>query len=192
MDKAQEIIEFWVNDVGPSGWYNGTEALDQTIRDRFLPDWEAAKSGAYDSWGSYPDKSMALLILLDQFPRNMFRNDPNAFATDQKAREVANSAIEQGFDLRTDEPQRQFFYLPLMHSECLTHQERCVRLMMERMTQSGAGNLLHAQVHREVIRKFGRFPYRNVALGRASTTAEEDFIGKGGYQQIVEEMQTAA
>ncbi len=192
MDKAQEIIEFWVNDVGPKGWYQSTEELDQTIRDRFMDDWHRAKAGQYDGWMTCPDKSLALLILVDQFPRNMFREDGQAFATDKKAREVANKAIESGFDLRTPEPERQFYYLPFMHSECLQHQERCVRLMKKRMTESDGSNLLHAKVHREVIRLFGRFPYRNFALSRSSTPAEQEFIDRGGYGRITEDMKTAA
>lgn len=192
MDKARAIIEFWVNDVGPEGWYNSTDVLDQTIKDRFMAEWEAAKDGAYDAWARCPEKSLALLILLDQFPRNMFRNDPRAFATDKKAREVASLAIEQGFDQRTDEPQRQFYYLPLMHSECLQHQERSVRLIKDRMPVSGGSNLLHAKVHREVIRKFGRFPYRNAALDRVNTAQEQVFLDEGGYGKIVQDMSVAA
>ncbi len=192
MDKAQAIIEFWVNDVGPDGWYQSTEALDQSIRDQFMDDWHAAKDGAYDCWARRTEKSLALLILLDQFPRNMFREDARAFSTDKKAREVANLAIEQGFDLRTDEPQRQFYYLPFMHSECLQHQERCVRLVKERMPVAGESNLMHAKVHREVIRLFGRFPYRNAAFGRTNTEAEQKFLDEGGYGKIVQEMSVPA
>lgn len=192
MDKARAIIEFWINEVGPSGWYQSTEALDQSIRDRFMADWEDAKSCAFDTWARCPEKSLALLIILDQFPRNMFRDDPRAFATDKKAREVANLAIELGFDKRTQEPQRQFYYLPLMHSECLQHQERSVRLIKDRMPTSGESNLLHAKVHREVIRKFGRFPYRNAALDRANTAPEQEFLDDGGYGKIVQKMNVAA
>ena len=192
MDKARAIIEFWVNEVGPSGWYLGTDALDQSIRDKFMDDWEAAKTGAYDGWARCPEKSLALLILLDQFPRNMFREDPRAFATDKKAREVASVAIEQGFDKRNDEPQRQFYYMPFMHSECLQHQERSVRLIKDRLPESGAGNILHAKVHREVIRTFGRFPYRNGALSRSSTLQEQKFMEDGGYAAISKKIEKAA
>ena len=192
MDKAQEIIEFWVNEVGPKGWYQGGEDLDQTIRDRFLDDWEQARAGAYDSWGCCPDKSLALIILLDQFPRNMFRGDPRSFATDKKAREVAKVAIDKNWDQKVAEPARQFFFLPYMHSECLTHQERCVRLVMTRMPETGGENLIHAKVHREIIRQFGRFPYRNDALGRKTTDAEKRFIEDGGYQAILKDLQEPA
>jgi uncharacterized protein (DUF924 family) len=192
MDKARAIIEFWVNEVGPKGWYQSTDALDQSIRDTFMDDWEAAKTGAYDGWARCPDKALALLILLDQFPRNMFRDDKRAFSTDKKAREVANLAIDQGFDKRTDEPQRQFYYLPLMHSECLQHQERCVRLIKDRMPVTGENSLLHARVHREVIRMFGRFPYRNATLNRVNTAPEQTFLDEGGYGKIVQNMSVPA
>ncbi|MCP5076073.1 MAG: DUF924 domain-containing protein [Rhodobacteraceae bacterium] len=192
MEKAQRVLEFWINEVGPPGWYQGSDALDQTIRDRFLLDWEMASRGELDSWKSYPDKSLALVILVDQFPRNMFRNDPRAFATDKRARCVASKALVAGFDKRTPEPQRQFYYLPLMHSECLTDQERCVRLIKTRMPDSDQGNLTHAKVHREIIRMFGRFPYRNEALGRKSTDAEKTFIDDGGYQKILNDIMAVA
>lgn len=192
MDKAQEIVKFWSNDVGTGGWYTESVELDEMVRQRFSVDWENAKAGKYDSWACCPDKSLALLILLDQFPRNMFRNDPLAFSTDKKAREVASQAIDHGYDLRTDEPERQFYYMPLMHSESLSHQERCVRLMKNRMPDLGQGNLLHAKVHREIIRRFGRFPYRNEALGRKSTLAEVQFAQNGGYRHLTEEMEAAA
>jgi len=182
MEKAQEIRDFWINEVGPEGWYKEDEALDQMIRDRFLPDWELAAARRYDSWKADPYKSLALLILVDQFPRNMFRGDKRAFSTDKMARRVARKALESGYDLRTPEPQRQFYYMPLMHSECLTDQERCVRLIKTRMPESGDSNLVHAKVHREVIRKFGRFPYRNDVLSRSFTAAETRFMQGNGYQ----------
>lgn len=192
MDKAQEIVAFWVEDVGPTGWYSGSAELDQTIRERFQKDWDLAKAGQFDSWACCPEKSLALLILLDQFPRNMFRNDAKAFSTDKKAREVANKAIEKRFDMRTPEPQRQFYYLPLMHSECLQHQERCVRLVKQRLEASGEQTLLHSKAHREVIRKFGRFPYRNQVLDRVNTPSEQLFIELGGYQTITDSFQNVA
>lgn len=192
MDTARAILDFWIDEVGPERWYASDPELDETIRKRFLPDWEAAMRGEYDSWSVDPERSLALVILLDQFPRNMFRGEARAFASDRKAIEVANLAIDRGFDLRTPEPQRQFFYLPFMHSECLTHQERCVRLMKCRMRETGEENFLHAKAHRAIIRLFGRFPYRNAALGRTSTAAEERFMAEGGYGAITEELKRAA
>ncbi len=127
----------------------------------------------------------SFLILVDQFPRNMFRGSPDAFATDSKARSEAKKAIDKKWDLRLPEPERQFFYLPLMHSECLCDQERCVRLMLTRMPESGEISLVHAKAHREVIRKFGRFPFRNEALDRGYTVPELEFIEEGGYGAAV-------
>lgn len=191
MADAGEIIRFWVDEVGPEGWYNGTEELDATIQERFGETWERAATGAYNDWGCDPDKVLALLILLDQFPRNMFRGSDRAFSTDRKALCFAKKAIERNFDMATPEPQRQFFYLPLMHSESLTDQDRCVRLMKERMPESGEGNLLHAKVHREVIRQFGRFPYRNEALHRTPTPREDAFLRNGGYAATIRKVQSA-
>ena len=189
MADAEEIRRFWVEEVGPSGWYASTEALDATIQERFGAAWERAAAGDFHEWACDPDKALSLLILLDQFPRNMFRGSGRAFETDRKALCVAKKAIEAGFDMRTPEPERQFFYLPLMHSESLTDQERCVRLMKTRMLKAGEGQLLHAKVHREVIRKFGRFPYRNAALHRAMTDVEAAYLDAGGYQQTMRELQ---
>ena len=186
MVRPDDILSFWLDAVGEKGWYNSSDALDQEIRDRFLPAWEAACDGAYGMWLTYPSGALAYVILLDQFPRNMFRENGRAFETDHLARAAAKVAIDRGWDLRIDEPARQFFYLPLMHSEVLSDQDRCVRLMLERMPEAGASNLLHAQAHREVIRMFGRFPYRNAALARRVTREEHEYLERGGYGQTVE------
>lgn len=188
MADAAEIIKFWLDEVGPAGWYNGSEELDAMIQERFGEAWEQARAGTYNEWICDPERALALIILLDQFPRNMFRGTGRAFETDRKAVCVAKKAIGQGFDMKTDEPQRQFFYLPLMHSESLTDQERCVRLMMLRMPKTGAENLLHAKVHREVIRRFGRFPYRNDALERTPTNQEVAYLASGGYASTIQEL----
>jgi len=191
MSDAHDIRQFWVEEVGPEGWYNSTEELDATIQERFGEAWERAAAGEYSHWACDPEHALALLILLDQFPRNMFRGSPRAFETDRKARCIAKKAIDAGYDLKTPEPERQFFYLPLMHSECLTDQERCVRLMKTRMPEAGDGNLLHAKVHREVIRRFGRFPYRNEALNRVPSAQEEAYLAAGGYSETVRELSAA-
>ena len=133
---------------------------------------------------------MAYLIVTDQFPRNMFRGTGRAFATDGAARAAAKAAIAKGWDRRIDPPARQFFYLPLMHSECLVDQDRCVRLMMERMPDS-EDNLLHAKAHRDVIRRFGRFPYRNEALARHDTGPEAAYLAEEGYGGTVRTLQAA-
>jgi len=191
MANPEEILAFWLDEVGPKGWYESSPELDGTIRDRFQDDWTRAKEGALSLWLTYPSGTLAYIILTDQFPRNMFRGSGEAFATDGISRAVAKTAIDRGWDMRIDEPARQFFYLPLMHSECLADQERCVRLMMTRMPETGAHNLVHARAHREVIRRFGRFPYRNEALARPTQGAEAAFLAEGGYGAMVREMEAA-
>ena len=181
MVGPEEILQFWLDEVGPKGWYDSSKDLDAKIRDRFEPTWEAACEGRFSLWLTYPSGALAYIILTDQFPRNMFRGTGKAFASDRIALAAAKQAIERAWDLRIDEPARQFFYMPLMHSENLCDQDRCVRLMCERMPQSRENNLLHARAHREVIRQFGRFPYRNDALDRADTPSEKSYIADGGY-----------
>lgn len=191
MADAAEIRRFWIDEVGPEGWYNATEELDATIQERFGELWERAAAGEYLEWACDPERVLSLLILLDQFPRNMFRGSARAFSTDRKALCVAKKAIERGFDMLEPEPERQFFYLPLMHSESLTDQERCVRLMKTRMPLAGPESLIHAKVHREVIRSFGRFPYRNQALHRDATTKEQAYLNSGGYSETLRKVRKA-
>lgn len=178
--KPEDVLSFWLDEVGPAGWYTQSDELDEKIQSRFMETWKAASEGKLDQWMLRPDQSLALLILLDQFPRNMFRGADTAFSTDKKALAVAKKAICDGHDLKVDEPQRQFFYLPLMHSECITDQDRCVRLIMTRMPKNGEQNLPFAKEHRDVIRKFGRFPYRNEALGRRTTSTEQAYLQEHG------------
>lgn len=189
--NPEEIVSFWIDEVGPKGWYDNNPDLDAKIRDRFERPWQIARDGGFHEWTILPDTTLAYLILTDQFPRNMFRGSGQAFDTDKLARAAAKQAVDAGMDMRIPEPERQFFYLPLMHSECLMDQERCVRLMLTRMPESGADNLLHAKAHREVIRLFGRFPFRNAALDRATSDAEQDFIENGGYGRTVEDLRAA-
>ncbi|MHC0052799.1 DUF924 family protein [Actibacterium sp. D379-3] len=186
MQTPQEVIDYWLSEVGPEGWYTGGDALDRQIRDRFEPMWQRAHNGEFHDWLTQPRSALAYLILTDQFPRNMFRGEARAFSTDPMARAAAKQAIHLEFDMKVDEPERQFFYMPLMHSECISDQDRCVRLMLTRMPQTGADNLLHAKAHREVIRRFGRFSFRNDALARCSSKDEESFLAEGGYGKIVE------
>lgn len=188
---AQAVVDYWIDEVGAQSWYAGSEDLDAQIRDRFLPLWQEADAGRLDLWQSMPVGSLAFILLTDQFSRNIFRDDPRAFATDARARKAAGKAIHQGWDLRTPEPQRQFFYLPLMHSENNVDQDRCVRLVLTRMPETGASNLLHARAHRAVIRQFGRFPHRNDALGRITTDAEAAYMKEGGYGQTVRALEAA-
>ena len=189
MVLAEELLEFWLCEVGPERWYVQDEELDETIRKLFEREWEALREGMYAHWLVHPRGTLAYIVFTDQLPRNMFRGQAKAFATDWQARTAAKAAVDKGWDLRVDEPGRQFFYLPLMHSENLCDQERCVRLILERAPQTGVTGLLHARAHREVIRRFGRFPYRNQALNRETTPAEADFVDQGGYGAVVRSLQ---
>ena len=171
----QDIISFWQTDVGPDRWYNSDAALDAEITRRFQAAWEKARGGELAQWETSAEGALALLLLLDQFPRNMFRGRAEAFSTDAFARAVAERALAQGFDLITPSDLRAFFYLPYMHSESMTDQNRSVALIAERLGTT-AMNYPFALAHREEISRFGRFPRRNVALGRQSTPAEQEFL----------------
>jgi uncharacterized protein (DUF924 family) len=188
---ARAILDFWLEEVGPEGWYAADEALDGTIRDRWRADWEAARGGGLDHWQASPPGALAFILLTDQFPRNMFRDDPRSFATDALALRAAGKAIHRRWDLRLPEPGRQFFYLPLMHAETQSDQDRCVRLVITRLPETGTENLLHARAHRAVIRRFGRFPHRNAALGRETTPEERAYLDAGGYGAVVRELTSA-
>jgi uncharacterized protein (DUF924 family) len=192
MVSPDEILKFWLDEVGEAGWYKASDELDERVRSKFLTAWQSACEGSFSLWLTYPTGSLAYVILLDQFPRNMFRGDARAFSSDKAARAVAKVAIHKGWDLKIDEPARQFFYLPLMHSENLCDQDRCVRLMKERMPKGGDAKLLHAKAHREVIRQFGRFPYRNAALNRKATDPERHYVSSGGYGSTMRQLQATA
>lgn len=192
MVGPDEVLSFWLDNVGESRWDIEDTALDAEVTERFGATWKGACDGRFSLWLTYPSGALAYIILTDQFPRNMFRGQGEAFASDKAALAAAKAAVDRGWDMRIDEPARQFFYMPLMHSENLCDQDRCVRLMHERMPIAGQGNLLHARAHREVIRLFGRFPYRNDALHRPTTESEADYVSAGGYGQTVRELQQAA
>ena len=181
--RPKELLDFWLG-IGPEGWYRVDPAVDDAIRERWGGLWEEARAGRLGEWATSPEGCLALLILLDQLPRNMFRGDARAFATDGRAVAVAKAAIQRGRDARVPLPERQFFYLPLMHSEVQANQDRSVRLFLVGVGR-GEG-LRHARAHREIIRRFGRFPYRNAALGRESTPEEVAFLEEGGYQKMLD------
>ncbi|MCF6305563.1 MAG: DUF924 domain-containing protein [Rhodobacteraceae bacterium] len=183
----KEVLDFWQNEVTESGWYVADDAVDTKIRDRYLEMWQSARDGGYDHWGCRPEHSLALLIVLDQFPRNMFRGSSDSFATDAKARKIAKRAIYMRNDLKINKPMRQFFYLPLMHSEVLADQDTGVRMYKLRM--DGGDTLLHPRAHRQVIRQFGRFPYRNDALGRKTTPAEQEYLEAGAYMHTLQTLE---
>lgn len=183
----EQVLDYWIDEVGPDGWYSGSDALDADIRKRFMTDWIAAAEGGRRGWMNDARGSLALVILCDQFPRNMFRGQAQAFATDALARKVACHAVARDFDLAIEGHERHFFYMPFMHAESLPLQERCIRLFTTRMNEAEA-NLVHARVHREIIRRYGRFPYRNDALDRTSTPGEAAFLSGNGYQSILAEL----
>ncbi|MFT4707937.1 MAG: hypothetical protein ACI9PU_001781 [Ascidiaceihabitans sp.] len=189
MVGPDDVLRFWLDECSPAQWYVQDDALDQKIRDQFLETWEGACAGRHSMWLTYPNGALAYIILMDQFPRNMFRGSNKSFASDKAGLAAAKSATNKGWDMRVDEPARQFFYMPLMHSENLCDQDRCVRLMCERMPEHGPSNLLHARAHRQVIRQFGRFPYRNEVLGRKSSVQEAAYLADGGYASTLRSLQ---
>ncbi len=186
-----QILKFWLDETAPEKWYSVDLDLDAQIKHRFEPAWRELMQGRYGLWLTYPSGALAYIILADQFSRNMFRGQDTGFSSDTVALAASKSAINQKWDLRVDEPARQFFYMPLMHSENLIDQDRCVRLLKERMRDGGGHNLLHARAHREVIRNFGRFPDRNSVLSRKSSQAEADFIRDGGYGNLFQNLTVA-
>lgn len=191
MVSSEDVLAFWLDEVGPKGWYAGGDELDETCRDRFGEVWEYATEGGLGLWLTYPSGVLAYVILTDQLPRNMWRGTAQSFQTDAAALAAAKGAIGKGWDLRIDPPARQFFYMPMMHSESLSDQDRCVRLFHSRMPEA-EDNLLHAKAHREVIRRFGRFPYRNEALSREMRWEEAAFFEDGGYGAVVQQVREAA
>jgi len=172
-----DILAFW-RDAGPKRWYTPDEAFDAEVRRRFLGLWQKAAAGELSSWETIDDGALALVIVLDQFPRNMFRGDIRTYASDARAREVAHRAIERGADARIDPALREFLYLPLMHSEHLADQLRCIELSR---AAGHTESLKWAEHHANIIRRFGRFPHRNRLLGRATTPEEQVFLDEGGF-----------
>ena len=175
---AAEIVSFW-RDAGPAKWFEKDDEFDRTIRSRFLPAHEAAARGEFEAFAASAEGALALVLLFDQFPRNMFRGSARAFATDPLARAAADEALARGFDRATDAAMRRFFYLPFMHSELIADQDRCV-LLFE--ASGDAEQLGYALRHRDIVARFGRFPHRNHALGRDTAPAEQEFLGSGGFK----------
>jgi uncharacterized protein (DUF924 family) len=189
MAEMREVLDFWLREVGEAGWYVAVPDVDAEIARRFMPVWQAAHDGRLNGWCATAEGTLAFLIVTDQFSRNMFRGDGRSFATDAAARDAARHAIAHGFDLQTDEPQRVFFYMPFEHSEEIADQHWSVALMEARLKNDGEDSFaFHSRVHREVILRFGRFPYRNAALGRSSTPAEAAFLAAGGYGAMLREL----
>jgi len=152
----EHIRHYWMSKLAPKDWYVANDAVDADITQRFLPTWEAARDGKCNDWLMSADGVLSFLILCDQFPQN-------------------------GWDLKVPEPARQFIYMPLMHSETLADQDLAIEMFAQRMPETGMSNHEHCIAHRYVIATFGRFPYRNAALGRTTTPAEQAFLDAGGY-----------
>ena len=177
MIKPIDVVGFW-RDAGPEKWFAKSVKFDERIALRFEPAHHAAARGEHDAWMATPEGALALLILLDQFPRNLFRDSAHAFATDGKALAVAKHAIGEGFDAQVEPDLRPFVYMPLMHSEALSDQDASVVLFEALGAQT---NLDFANIHRDIIARFGRFPHRNAVLGRKTTPEEQAFLDSGGF-----------
>ena len=178
IETADAVLAFW-RGAGPDKWFKKNTEFDDEIRTRFLATYEAAARGELAAWEETREGGLALLIVLDQFPRNMFRGSARAFAADPLALAVAGRAIERGFDLQLPVQERAFFYLPFEHSESMADQERCCELFRS----TGDADLLKwAELHTDIIRRFGRFPHRNAVLGRETTPEEQAFLDGGGFK----------
>ena len=172
-----DIVGYW-RESGPGKWFKKRQAFDEAIRLKFEPTHHRAARGEYDGWISTANGALALLILLDQFPRNLYRGSAHQFATDPKARVIARHAVEQGFDREVDPIMRGFFYLPFEHSEDLADQDYSLALCAEAGDED---QLKWAVIHRDIIARFGRFPHRNACLGRVTTPEEQEFLDEGGF-----------
>ncbi len=173
-----DVLTFWL-DAGAEKWFKKDEAFDRLMQERFAATHAEAAAGRLTDWAETPDGALALILLLDQFSRNMFRGEPQCFAQDAMARALARKSLEAGFDRQVDARLRMFFYMPFMHSEAIGDQERCVALVHGLI--GATDGLKHALEHAEIIRRFGRFPHRNAILGRHTTPAEQSFLDGGGF-----------
>jgi uncharacterized protein (DUF924 family) len=177
LPSATDVLAYW-RALGPKRWFVTDAAVDAEIRAQFLGLYTAAVAGSLGPWEDDASGALAHVIVLDQFPRNMFRGTAAAFAADPLARAAAGRAIERGFDRQAAKAERPFFYLPYMHSEAPADQERCCDLCR---AAEDAGTLEYAELHADIIRRFGRFPHRNAVLGRATTPEERVFLDGGGF-----------
>ncbi len=183
-EKPEEVLEFWFGREDEDGygefqevWFTRDPEFDREVRDRFEDVYEEAAAGRLESWKDEARSCLALIIVLDQFPRNMFRGDPKTYATDEEARAAARHAVEHAYDRELPPFQRLFVYLPFEHSEELEDQQRSVELFRGLTAEMGSEDLLgYAVRHREIIQRFGRFPHRNEILGRATSPEEAEFL----------------
>lgn len=174
-DTQNEIIHFWFEELEPQQWFQQSDVVDDEIRERFAVTHEMAADGLSNHWADDPDGALALVIVLDQFPRHMYRGSPKSFASDERALLIAKQSIHKGFDQVLEPVKRGFLYLPFQHSEVLTDQRKSVELFGSMADQNPAGDM-YAKRHLVPVEKFGRFPHRNEALGRESTEEEIEFL----------------
>jgi len=175
--QPNDILTFWTN-AGPAQWYAAKPKFDEVIRLKFEGVHHAAARGEYDHWAQTPEGTLALLILLDQFPRNLYRKSAHAFATDPKARAIARVAVENDWHTQVEPQMRQFMLLPFEHSEDLADQELGLSLAAD---LGDAEMIKWHRIHRDIIARFGRFPHRNPMLGRTTTAEEQAFLDEGGF-----------
>jgi uncharacterized protein (DUF924 family) len=176
-DEAQDVLAFW-REAGPKKWFAKDAAFDVAFRDRFALLYSKASRGELAHWRTTPEGALAEILLLDQFPRNAFRNTPWAFATDALALDAAKAMVAAGLDKALPNALRAFAYMPFDHSEALADQDRAVELL----SPISEENAFHARSHRDLIVRFGRFPHRNEILGRKTTPEEQAFLDGGGYR----------
>jgi uncharacterized protein (DUF924 family) len=172
----KEVVAFW-QDAGPTLWFAKDPAFDRRFREAFLGAHEMAARGEFNGWQTMPNGALALILLLDQFPRNAFRGTPRMYATDADARRIAAATVARAFDCRLSNQLRAFIYLPFAHSEDIADQDRSVALYQP----IGELAVSYAERHRDIIRRFGRFPHRNPILGREMTAQEQEFLDRGGF-----------
>ena len=178
-DSKRDIIAFWFDEIEPRQWFQVSSDFDKEIIDRFLVTFDMACEGLCDQWQDDAEGSLALCLVYDQFPRNMFRGTPRAFETDEKAKYVAKHSIAQGFDVVLPVNKRRFLYMPYMHSENIEDQSLCVELFSKIKDEDQMG-YDYAVRHKDVIEKFSRFPHRNSILGRESSSLEQEYLAQPG------------
>lgn len=180
-NSREDVLSFWFTETAPVQWFQVSPEFDTMVKERFLDLFRMAQQGICDGWTVSADGALALVILFDQFPRNMFRDTPEAYATDHLALKISRQAIEKGFDQVFVPLKRRFLYLPFEHSENLEDQKRSVSLF-ETMKEEDPLGFEYALRHQSVIEKFGRFPHRNKILGRESSPEEEKYLKEfGGF-----------
>lgn len=175
--NPQDVLKFWFEEISQEAWFKKDANFDEMIRQRFLKTYQAARADDLKSWQTTAEGSLALVIVLDQFPRNMFRDKPQAFATDAQALKISKQTIANGMDQTLPKTQRWFMYLPFMHSEDLADQERSIELFK---ALGNENSLKYAHDHHAIIKRFGRYPHRNEILGRRNTPEEEAFLREPG------------